>query len=76
MPGQHPADRKSSDSRKVRKMGLLQAFRVHLKTKLHGKAVKIETKCVVKWEKRNSRELQRGFRVVAKRLPCRNFGLR
>jgi hypothetical protein len=32
--------------------------------------VKIGPSCVVKWEKRNSRELQRGFRAVSKRLPC------
>jgi hypothetical protein len=38
--------------------------------------VKIEPSCVVKLEKRNFRELRRGYRAVTKRLPCRNFRLR
>ena len=33
-------------------------------------------KCVVKLEKRKSRELQHGFMAVSEHLPCRNFKLR
>jgi hypothetical protein len=42
---------------KVRKNSLLRTFERPSRPDVTGKAVKIELQCVVKWEKRNSREL-------------------
>ena len=70
------AGSRPSDSREVRKIGLLRTFTHPSRPDLMSNVVKIGPSCVVKWEKRNSRELQHALRAVAKRLPCWNFALR
>ena|SRR5215469_6759258 len=61
----------------IEKAGLPYLFRQQIFTYLTCKGfTSPELKCVVKLEKRNSRELRHGLMAVSERLPCRIFRLR